>query len=164
MTFAAEKNIAIVWFAKSFLQLAFTADDKNDHLSFKTKNKSDEQKTIFPLKMEQFQPTNEKQHFIIHSILPENHFSDAFYRIESISHPGFFLDSYDESSDNESINSVFLSHGSQNTKKWQFINGQFRCNNGRTILVFDENDTYSLKTTNVEEFNKINENIMPKII
>lgn len=159
MTFIADKNVAIVWFSKSFLQLAFTVDDFNDESpSISSKSPNENKKEIYCIKMEQFQPLNERQHFLIHSILSKNSFTDSFILIESLSHPGYFLNATEDISNENTSNKIFISREKENATKWQFIDGQLFCNNGQTTIIFDSEGTYSLKTIKTAEFNQIKDN------
>lgn len=131
MNFALNQNAAIVWFAKSNLQLAFTISDsiKNDS-SINTDNPDN----ILTITLDQFNPHNENQHFFFQPINPQACFLETFITIESISKKGFFLDIENEK--------LCLT---KNPKQWQFYDGHFRCNDGTVFLSVDSNNNYSFR-------------------
>ena len=139
MNFFNEESVAIVWISSSSL-LSLTIDDTIIENSFlKSEQKND---ISYPIKIESFNPHNKQQHFLIHSTLSKNIFYDSFLTIESQLYPNFFF--------NYQNGQILLSN--QNKTKWQFIDGQFTCENGQKILLFNSKSTFSLQIVDTNFF------------
>ncbi|OHT03307.1 hypothetical protein TRFO_29351 [Tritrichomonas foetus] len=106
MNFAANQNVAIVFFTETSLKLALTVDSSE-----------------IPAKitLAQFSPNNEKQHFTFSPLNKQDIEYEDYYIIESIAFPGNFLD----------LNNInFISQATNESKPlWQFINGILISNN-----------------------------------
>ena len=143
------KKIAITWFNKLNQQFAVSIN-KSDDSESKTSSKKQKGDVNFSFKMSQFNPFDQSQHFIIHSINPNNIFPDSFYIIESILYPNHFVEIAEET--------IVLRKKQKSPTKWQFIDGHFTCEKGKYYLFYDSNDTFPLKIINHKKFNDIHPN------